>query len=194
VLETEDQFAHTALEDDGPVSHQFDTLAQQQESGTLAMWAFLATEVLFFGGLIAAYAIYRHQYFEAWYNSSKVLDNFKLLWVNSGAWNTAVLLTSSLTVALSVHYAKLGDNKQVIKFLAITMVLGTAFLVIKGFEYYHEYVEQVMPSPGWYNPKPETVVGGDEAKIPANPDTDLAFIRLKREMRGRSGVVYIPAD
>ncbi len=60
------------------VAHQFDDLEQQTEAGTLGMWTFLATEVLFFGGMICGYAIYRHLYFPAWHQGSLIVDNFRL--------------------------------------------------------------------------------------------------------------------
>ncbi len=121
---------------------------QQTEAGTLGMWTFLATEVLFFGGLICGYTIYRHLYFTAWHQGSLVVDNFRWLGISSGAWNTAVLLTSSLTVALGVRAAKLGQQPPGSwRLLSIcTLVIpAIAFLAIKGAEYTHEYREGVMP-------------------------------------------------
>src|SRR5262245_64728812 len=86
------------------VAHHFDDLVQQHEAATLGMWAFLATEVLFFGGLLTAYAVYRHMYFEEFEHASR---EFLIWWL--GAINTAVLLCSSLTVVLAVHFAKHGE-------------------------------------------------------------------------------------
>src|SRR5213592_1439031 len=85
---------------DPNVAHHFDDAVQQHEAATLGMWAFLATEVLFFGALFTAYAVYRHYYFDEFLHASK---NFLLWWL--GGINTAVLLVSSLTVALAVHAA-----------------------------------------------------------------------------------------
>ena len=105
------------------LAHQFDDFEQQQEVATLGMWVFLATEVLFFGGLFATYLVYRHWYPEAFTAGSRGL----LVW--AGTTNTAVLITSSLTMALAVHAAQVGQRRQLMLFLVATMVLGTAFLV-----------------------------------------------------------------
>jgi cytochrome c oxidase subunit III len=172
--------AHHPEGDHSLVAHHFETLEQQHESGILGMWVFLATEVLFFGGMITGYTICRAEYFQAWYNSSLVLDHFRLLGINSGAWNTAVLLTSSFTVALAVHAAKMGNNKQLLTMLLLTMVLGTAFLGIKACEYYHEYVEHVIPG-SWFNPEPQLVVG-EGNPVPADPEHNVQFLHLKAHM------------
>jgi cytochrome c oxidase subunit 3 len=133
----------------GLVAHQFDDIAQQREAATLGMWAFLATEVLFFGALIAAYVIYRHEYFPAWQAASLKLDNFKCLGISAGAWNTLVLLTSSLTVVLAVHAARHANRALLLKMLLATMLLGAAFLVIKGMEYTNDYREHLVPGPNF---------------------------------------------
>jgi cytochrome c oxidase subunit 3 len=125
------------------LAHQFDSLAQQKEVATLGMWVFLATEVLFFGGLFATYAIYRAWYPEAFAAASHELD------VALGTINTVVLITSSLTMALAVHAAQLGQRKLVLLFLAATMILGAVFLGIKSVEYYHKFVEHHVPGPGF---------------------------------------------
>ena len=137
------------------VAHQFDDLKQQTEAGTLGMWTFLATEVLFFGGLICGYTIYRHLYFPAWHQGSLVVDNLRWFGVSTGAWNTAVLLTSSLTVVLGVRAAKLGQNQMLSRMLIATLLLGIVFLLIKAAEYTHEYNEGVMPCQGVFHPDPE---------------------------------------
>src|SRR6202795_2274038 len=105
---------------------QFDDLEQQEEAATLGMWVFLATEVLFFGGLFATYAIYRHWYPDAFAAASHELD------VTLGTINTVVLITSSLTMALAVHAAQLGQRKPMMIFLVVTVILGAAFLGIKS--------------------------------------------------------------
>src|SRR5204863_8785614 len=81
------------------LAHHFDNLAQRKEAATLGMWVFLVTEVLFFGGLFAAYSIYRGWYPDAFAAASHTLD------ITLGTVNTAVLITSSLTMALAVHAA-----------------------------------------------------------------------------------------
>lgn len=140
------------------VAEQFDDISQQNEANMLGMWAFLGTEVLFFGGLICGYAIYRRLYFNAWHQGSLVVNNFRFLGVSSGAWNTAVLLSSSLTVALAVRAARLGRRTTLLWLLSITWLLGAAFLGIKAMEYMHEYHEGVMPGVSSFHPGAEISV------------------------------------
>ena len=125
------------------LAHQFDNLEQQREASTLGMWLFLGTEVLFFGVLFTTYAIYRAWYTEAFAAASHDL----LIW--AGTTNTAVLITSSLTMALAVHAAQTGDRRRLLRFLTATIVLGTTFLGIKAFEYYTGYVEGHLPGAGF---------------------------------------------
>ena len=121
------------------LAHQFDDIEQQHESVSLGMWIFLATEIMFFGGMFLGYAIYRGAYSTAYAEASRHLD------VLLGGINTAVLLCSSLTMAMAVHAAQLGGRRTVIIFLIATIILGAAFLGIKSFEYYHKYEEHLIP-------------------------------------------------
>jgi cytochrome c oxidase subunit 3 len=125
------------------LAHQFDSLGQQKEAATLGMWVFLVTEVLFFGGLFATYAVYRAWYPGAFAAASHELD------VALGTTNTVALITSSLTMALAVRAAQLGQRKLVLLLLAATMIFGAAFLGIKSVEYYHKFVEHLVPGPGF---------------------------------------------
>jgi cytochrome c oxidase subunit III len=119
--------------------HHFATAEQQMETSTLGMWTFLVTEVLFFGGMFAGYAVYRGMYPGAFASTSEYMN------VVLGGTNTAVLICSSLTMALSVRAAQLSKRKDLILFLLLTMVFGTIFLVIKGFEYHEKWVEHLVP-------------------------------------------------
>ena len=121
------------------LAHHFDNLEQQAEAATLGMWVFLVTEVLFFGGLFVTYAVYRSFYPAAFSAASHELD------ILLGGINTAVLITSSLTMALAVHAAQLGQRRLLMIFLVVTMVLGTVFLGIKAVEYYHKFAEHHVP-------------------------------------------------
>jgi cytochrome c oxidase subunit III len=121
------------------VAHQFDDLAQQKEAGILGMWAFLATEIMFFGGALLAYAIYRNYYHYAFAAASNY-ENWQI-----GLVNTFVLLFSSYTVVLAVHKAQHGDNKGVYRWVMVTIALGLVFLIIKAFEYTHLYHERLVP-------------------------------------------------
>jgi cytochrome c oxidase subunit III len=107
------------------------------------MWVFLVTEVLFFGGLFVTYLVYRNWYPEAFTAASREM----IVW--AGTTNTFVLITSSLTMALAVHAAQLGNRRLLMVFLVITMALGCVFLGIKAFEYYTEYVEHHVPGMGF---------------------------------------------
>jgi len=121
------------------VAHQFDDAEQQREATTLGMWVFLATEILFFGGLFLAYLVYRNWYPAAFTAGSREL----IVW--AGTVNTAVLITSSLTMALAVHAAQTGERRALLMLLFMTMALGCVFLGIKAFEYYAEYLEHHIP-------------------------------------------------
>lgn len=121
------------------LSHQFDDLEQQHESYYLGMWVFLVTEVMFFGGLFAAYTIYRWRFPEAFAEGSNHLN------LLLSSVNTAVLLCSSLAMALAVRGAQLGKRRVLIGFLLLTMILGLAFLGLKGVEYYQEFQEKLIP-------------------------------------------------
>jgi cytochrome c oxidase subunit 3 len=125
------------------LAHQFDSLDQQKEASTLGMWVFLVTEVLFFGGLFLVYTVYRRWYPLEFAASSREL----VVW--AGTTNTFVLITSSLTMALAVRAAQLGERRLVNVFLVLTMGLGCVFLGIKAFEYYKEWVEHHIPGPGF---------------------------------------------
>jgi cytochrome c oxidase subunit 3 len=121
------------------LAHHFDDLEQQQEAATLGMWVFLATEVVFFGGLFLAYIVYRTWYPEAFSAASHHLD------VPLGAVNTAVLITSSLTMALAVHAAQIGHRRSLIIFLLVTTVLGLVFVGIKAVEYADKFEHHLVP-------------------------------------------------
>jgi cytochrome c oxidase subunit 3 len=120
---------------------QFETAQQQREAAHLGMWAFIATEILFFGGLFLAYAVYRHFYFAGFAAASKRTDLFY------GTVNSVILLTSSYTMALAVQFAKAGRRQMIFRFLWLTIFLGASFLVVKGFEYHQDIVDQLVPGP-----------------------------------------------
>jgi cytochrome c oxidase subunit 3 len=123
----------------GPVAHHFENLEQQADANTLGMWVFLASEVLFFGGLFAAYTVYRSAPDSAFGDASRKLSAIV------GAVNTSVLLTSSLTMALAVDAARAGRRSGVQLYLVATLVLGSTFLVIKAYEWHSEYTEALVP-------------------------------------------------
>lgn len=123
----------------GALAHHFETLPQQQEANRLGMWAFLATEILFFGALFAVYLVFRSAYPATFDEASHHLDPLR------GTINTVVLLTSSLTMALAVHASELRNRRRMLLMMALTAILGLIFLGIKATEYYTEYEEQLVP-------------------------------------------------
>ncbi len=126
-------------DDSSTLAHQFDDLEQQREASTLGMWAFLVTEIMFFGGLFLGYSVYRFNYPAAFAEGSHHLD------VTLGSINTAVLIGSSLTMALAVRGAQLGRRSTAIGSLLLTVLLGCVFLGIKAVEYGHKFEEQLVP-------------------------------------------------
>ena len=124
---------------DSLVAHQFEDMEQQKEVATLGMWAFLITEIMFFGGLFGTYTVYRSMFPDGFAAASHELD------VTLGTINTVVLIISSLTMALAVHAAQTSQKQRIVLFLILTMVLGAVFLGIKAFEYHHKYVENHIP-------------------------------------------------
>ncbi len=121
------------------VHEQFDDIEQQREAAKLGMWIFLATEVLFFGGLFLGYTIYRFTYGQVFMETSRKLD------VILGGTNTAVLLISSLLMALAVRAAKLGQRRSLVRLLIGTALLGCVFMSIKAVEYHKDFVEHLVP-------------------------------------------------
>ena len=128
------------------LQHHFDSMEQQRDASSLGMWVFLVTEILFFGGLFLVYTVYRSQYPLAFAEASRHLD------ITLGTFNTAVLIISSLTMALAVYSAALGRRKAIIAFLLATMALGGVFLGVKAVEYAHKFHDHLVPGPGFRFP------------------------------------------
>ena len=118
---------------------QFDTAAQQKDASTLGMWVFLITEIMFFGGMFLAYTVYRSAYPTVFGIASSSLN------VYIGAANTVVLLCSSLTMVLAVRAAQLGQQKAIIIFLILTLILGFVFLGVKAYEWNEKFEEHHVP-------------------------------------------------
>ena len=112
---------------------------RRNETAELGMWVFLATEVLFFGALFFVYAMMRARFSESFGLASRHTD------VVFGTLNTAVLLTSSFTMALAVRASDLARARQARYWLLATAVLGIAFLTIKGLEYGQDYAQRLVP-------------------------------------------------
>jgi len=137
--------------------HHFADMEQQREASSLGMWLFLATEVMFFGGMFCAYLIYRYWYFPDFAAASNSLD------ITLGTINTAVLICSSLTVVLAVSSAQLGKRQAQVIYLALTLVLGLAFLGIKGVEWSSKFKEHHIPGASFHF----------EGSAPGHPDRSI---------------------
>ncbi len=143
----------TDVQSGARLEHHFDSFEQQKESAYFGMWLFLVQEIMFFGGLFTAYVVYRRSHAEAFAAGSHELD------ITLGAINTAVLIGSSLTMALAVWAAQTERRKSLIGFLFGTILLGGVFLGIKTVEYQHKWHEHHVPGPHfvWEGENPEQV-------------------------------------
>lgn len=125
-----------------PVASHFEDAVQQRTSEMAGMWLFLATELMFFGGLFAAFAKYRTEFSEGFAAAAAHLD------LPLATANTAVLLTSGLTMAKAEPAFRAGDRHTGCRWIGVTMALGTLFLLIKAWEYWTEYAHGLMPIGG----------------------------------------------
>jgi cytochrome c oxidase subunit III len=141
--------------DNPALLHHFATAEQQKNAASLGMWVFLVTEIMFFGGMFCAYLIYRHWYFGDFGAASKSLS------ITLGTINTAVLICSSLTVAMAVRSAQVGKQRAIIVYLLLTLVLGLVFLGIKADEYKDKFDEHHIPGQADFHM---------EGSIPSHPD------------------------
>jgi cytochrome c oxidase subunit 3 len=126
------------------LAEQFEDLEQQHEASSLGMWVFLATEIMFFGGLFAGYTVYRGLYLSGFETGSHLLS------IKIGMFNTMILICSSLTMALAVRAAMLGQRRQLVTCLILTMLLGLTFVGVKlGVEWHHDFQEHLAPGSGF---------------------------------------------
>ena len=129
-----DSHAHPAH-----LAHHFETSEQQFEASKLGTWLFLATEILMFGGLFVGYLIYHGLYPEMFAEGAATLS-WKL-----GTLNTVVLLFSSLTMALAIHYAQTGNKSRSELMMLITIGCGFIFMGVKAVEYTGKYDAGLLP-------------------------------------------------
>jgi cytochrome c oxidase subunit 3 len=128
----------------GILREPWHSLAGQRAAATFGIWAFLASELLFFGALILTYTIARIEHPAAFLAAARETD------IVYGTLNTAVLLTSSLTMAMASQAAEgQGNRSAIVALLGLTAALGGAFLVIKGFEYAEDVRHGLVPGPGF---------------------------------------------
>jgi cytochrome c oxidase subunit 3 len=161
---------HSAL------AHHFEDLGQQRETEMMGMWLFLATEVLIFGAIFTCYTVYRLNFPHDFEASSSRLN------VLIGSINTIVLLSSSLTMALSVHATRVGRQQMLLTCLGLTILLGGTFLGLKAVEYYEDYKEDLVPGVR-FNPAEWT-----EMRPPANPQRVQLMLAFYYIMTGLHAV------
>ena len=160
------------------LKHYFVHLDQQFDAAKMGMWLFLVTEILLFSGMFVAYAVYRSWHPEVFAHASELLD-----W-RLGALNTVVLLASSLTVALAIHFVQKGEKEKVVVLLILTLLCAAVFMVVKYFEYSGKFSHGVFPGAGY---DPHGVVAGHdyaEYDIPFAPQ----FFSIYFVMTGIHGV------
>jgi len=121
------------------LQHHFSDSEQQASASKLGMWLFLLTEMLLFGGLFAAYSIYRAWNPEMFYEAHKQLN------IYLGMINTIVLISSSVTMALAIRSTQLSNRKLTVRFLVATLLFAAVFLVIKYLEYHHKFELGQLP-------------------------------------------------
>jgi cytochrome c oxidase subunit 3 len=122
----------------------FKEAAHQRESALFGMWIFLATEVLFFGGLFAAYMVYRFLHGTAFQEAGRHQEWYL------GCLNTFMLLSSGFTMALAVEFARQRRGTGLLILFGITWILGAGFLAIEGYEYHTKFVEHLVPGTGFH--------------------------------------------
>lgn len=118
---------------------QYRNPQQQRDTATLGMWTFLGTEVMFFGGLFAAFAVYRMYY------TAGFLEGSREMTLVIGSINTGVLFTSCLTMSLAIHAISIGKQARCYWMLILTAVIGLLFVALKFLEYFIHYSEHKVP-------------------------------------------------
>jgi len=168
------------------LQHHFDTMSQQKEAAVIGMWVFLLTEILFFGGLFVAYMIYRVWYFDAFAEASRRLS---LFW---GGLNTAVLIGSSLTMAMAVRSAQINARKATVNWLILTMILGSVFLGVKVIEYEDKFANYEVPGANynWLYHEQHAAEGGDHAAAAPGSDADHSNLSLTPEQLQNTTQIY----
>lgn len=180
---------------DGPVAHHFNNMPQQQASVRFGMWLFLVTEVLFFGGAICAYTVYRLWFPKDFEAGSAALN------VGIASVNTFLLLASSLTITLAIRACYDGSRKRLMQYLVLTTVLGALFLGLKAREYQLDYVEGLVPGNFGYltNEAREAYAKEREAdpSLPVEPESAFnenlkVALHHSKVFKGQPGVDYEP--
>lgn len=130
---------HAAAPGEHHHAHHFDSAEHEYNSSKFGTWVFLVTEICMFGGLFVGYILF-HEKFHDMFHAGSTFLNWRL-----GALNTVVLLFSSLTMALSIHYAQVGKKNLTLLNLYVTLACGFIFLTVKYIEYTHKFHEGLYP-------------------------------------------------
>ena len=163
-----------------PYAMHYDSPEHEYQTGKQGVWLFLATEVLMFGGLFVAYAIFHHIYPEVFKIGARATD-----W-RYGSANTVVLLSSSLTMALGIYYVQKRNNSRAMLMLGITVLCGFMFMGIKYLEYSHKIHEGFLPG-SWYHATTEGAaesLGVPAEEIPANLPLYFSFYFMMTGLHG----------
>jgi cytochrome c oxidase subunit III len=120
-------------------AHHFKNAQHEYLTSKEGVWLFLTSEILMFGGLFVGYLIYHHMYPQVFHEGSKHLD-----W-RLGGLNTIILITSSLTMVLGIHYNQHNERQKAVWSLAATIICGALFMTVKYFEYMHKIHEGLLP-------------------------------------------------
>ncbi len=131
--------------------------------GRIGMWLFIGTEILLFGGLFLLYSAYRYDFAADFHAASRELSRL------DGTLNTAILITSSLTVAIAVLALERGERRRAVAFLLATLALALSFLVVKGFEWGTKFLHGLYPR---------------SATLLARPKGEILYIGLYFTMTG----------
>jgi len=167
---------------DGEYAHHFTSADHEFKSSIEGVWLFLTSEILMFGGLFVGFFIYANIYPDVFKYGSMTTD-----W-RLGATNTAVLLASSLTMALGIYYCQINERKKAVLNLGITVACGAIFMIIKYFEYTHKIHEGWMPGT-WFEGYESIkhvvsgVMGGD-VTIPDNIPLYYSFYFMMTGLHG----------
>jgi cytochrome c oxidase subunit III len=121
------------------LAHHFSDVEQQHDAAKFGMWIFILSELMLFGGLFVAYTVFRVIYPETFYNAHKELN------LTLGTINTVILITSSITIALAIHFMQVAKRRLTVYLLFCTLALAAAFLLIKYFEYRHKFELGQLP-------------------------------------------------
>ena len=160
---------------DHHVGHHFGSAEQEYQACKFGFWLFLATEILLFGGLFAAYFVYQGEYPETFKTASGALR-----W-DLGALNTVILLTSSWTMAMGVRAAQLSQRTQQLVYMGVTILFGFGFMFVKYIEYEAKIKHGTLPT-YWFNPH------GHEAEMLAGLPFPNIYFGLYFTMTGVHGL------